>query len=163
LGRRVIPPRLLIAGVVASMLPDVDVIGFSLGVPYGTAAAHRGFTHAIAFAAAFGVLGACWFRPWQTSFARALAFLFVAMASHGLLDACTNGGSGIALLWPFTDVRYVAPWRIIEVSPIGVSRFFSARGATVLASELRWVWLPCLAIGLVMMLVRRNIVAPHHH
>src|SRR5436853_379960 len=100
LGRRVIPPRLLIAGIVASMIPDLDVISFSFGVPYGTALAHRGFTHSIVFAATFGLLGACFFRQWETSFARALAFLFVAMASHGLLDACTNGGSGIALLWP---------------------------------------------------------------
>src|SRR5436190_877593 len=117
LGNRTIPPRLLATGVLASMIPDLDVIGFSFGVPYGTALAHRGFTHSIAFAATLGLLGACFFRRWQASFARAFAFLFVAMASHGLLDACTNGGSGIALLWPLTDGRYFAPWRVIEVSP----------------------------------------------
>jgi len=34
LGREAIPARLLLAGVVASVLPDLDVVAFRLGVPY---------------------------------------------------------------------------------------------------------------------------------
>jgi inner membrane protein len=82
-------------------------------------------------------------------------FLFFAMASHGLLDACTNGGSGIALLWPFTDTRYFAPFTPIEVSPIGLARFLSTRGAAVMASELLWVWLPCIVLALALLTARR--------
>jgi hypothetical protein len=33
------------------------------------------------------------------------------------------------------------------VPPLGVERFFSARGAAVLANELVWVGLPCALLG----------------
>ncbi|MCQ7723344.1 metal-dependent hydrolase, partial [Salmonella enterica] len=35
LGLKVIPPRLLFAGVVLAMLPDADVLAFKFGVAYG--------------------------------------------------------------------------------------------------------------------------------
>ncbi|NII73881.1 hypothetical protein FHW84_002454 [Dyella sp. SG562] len=61
----------------------------------------------------------------------------------------------MALAWPFASERFFFPWRPIAVSPIG-ARFFSARGLSVLASELRWVWLPCGLAALAMWLVRRR-------
>ncbi len=45
LGSRIIPPRLLLAGVAIAMLPDADVLAFKLGVAYGHVFGHRGFTH----------------------------------------------------------------------------------------------------------------------
>jgi inner membrane protein len=155
LGRGVIPRRLLVAGVVASDLPDFDVIGFWLRVPYESDYGHRGFTHSLAFAfavAALGTLGCRWLR------ARALTtfgFLLVSAASHGLLDTFTDGGHGIALLWPFSGERYFAPLQVIRVSPIGVTGIFSRRGVAVLASELFWVWLPCALVGLGLAAWRR--------
>jgi len=65
--------------------------------------------------------------------------------SHGVLDACTNGGLGIAFFAPFSDTRFFLPARPIEVSPIGAA-FFSMRGWSVLESEMLWVWLPTLAV-----------------
>ncbi|MSG11225.1 hypothetical protein GKF84_25260, partial [Escherichia coli] len=35
LGLKVIPPRLLFAGIALAMLPDADVLSFKLGVSYG--------------------------------------------------------------------------------------------------------------------------------
>ena len=35
LGTKVIPPRLLFAGIVLAMLPDADVLAFKFGVAYG--------------------------------------------------------------------------------------------------------------------------------
>ncbi|MCA8967543.1 MAG: metal-dependent hydrolase, partial [Planctomycetes bacterium] len=78
---------------------------------------------------------------------RAAVFLFLATASHGLLDAFTDGGLGIALLAPFSSMRWFAPWRPIAVAPIGVGAFFSEWGLRVMVSELRWVWLPVLAVA----------------
>jgi inner membrane protein len=74
----------------------------------------------------------------------------MAMASHGVLDALTRGGPGVAFLWPVTGQRFFAPVRMIEVSSFGVAWLFSSRGATVLVSELRWIWLPSglLTLGL---------------
>jgi inner membrane protein len=66
----------------------------------------------------------------------------LVVASHGLLDALTDGGLGAALLWPFSDERFFAPWRPLPVAPIG-SRFWSAGGLAVAATELAW-FLPLL-------------------
>ena len=89
---------------------------------------------------------------------RVFVFLFVAIASHGALDACTNGGLGVAFLWPWSGERFFAPeaLRVIEVSPIGLGRFLSARGVVVLESELRWIWLPALAVSLMLIGARRG-------
>jgi inner membrane protein len=86
----------------------------------------------------------------------ALLFVSLAAASHGLLDAFTTGGSGVAFFWPFSDERYFLPMQKIRVSPIGISRFLSERGIQVLVSELRWVWLPCLIFGTALYALRQR-------
>jgi inner membrane protein len=157
LGRAAIPPGLLVAGVVAAALPDLDVVTFHFGIPYSADLGHRGFSHSLAFAALVGLAGAAVHRALGAAFARAFLFLFAATASHGLLDVFTDGGLGVAFLWPWSSERYWAPdaLRVIEVSPISVRRFLSARGLAVLGSELRWIWLPALAIGLILVGLRR--------
>ena len=72
--------------------------------------------------------------------------LRAVVASHALLDTLTDGGLGVALLWPFTDARYFAPWRPIPVAPIG-SGMFSERGLYVIAVETL-LFAPILAYGL---------------
>ena len=47
------------------------------------------------------------------------------------------------------------PGAAIEVSPIGVWSFFSRRGLQVLANEVLWLWLPCLAALAATWAVRR--------
>jgi inner membrane protein len=143
-GRNAVPARLLAAAAFLSAVPDLDVIAFLFRIPYESPWGHRGFTHSVAFAAVVAALVA------RFAFARsrsAFAFLFVAMASHGVLDALTNGGLGVALFWPILDTRYFFLWRPIEVSPIGADFFQGGRGVRVLASEFVWVWLPCAAFG----------------
>jgi inner membrane protein len=147
LGSRWIPGRLLTAGVIASIVPDADVIAFRLDVSYDHALAHRGITHSIAFACLCGALAAAawrWLgaRPWVIT-----AFVAVSMASHGMLDALTDGGQGIMFWWPFDEARHFWPVTPIEVSPIGIRGFFSARGIEVLWSELKWVWVPAVILG----------------
>ena len=86
----------------------------------------------------------------------ALWLWFAAVtASHGVFDALTNGGRGIAFLAPFSNHRYFFPWRPIQVSPIGVG-FFSARGLSALASESLWIWLPSAIIAASARLFRRR-------
>ena len=157
LGRATIPPRLLAAGAAAAVVPDLDVVTFHLGIPYSADLGHRGFSHSLAFAALVGLAGAAAHRALGAGFTRVFLFLFVATASHGVLDAFTDGGLGVALLWPWTGARYWAPdaLRVIEVSPISVRAFLSARGLAVLGSELRWIWLPALGLGLMLVWLRR--------
>ena len=150
LGRSTIPPRLLACGAFASMLPDLDVLAFHYGIPYAAEFGHRGFSHSLLFALILALLGASAYRWLRTSYIRASGFLFIAMASHGVLDAFTNGGLGIAFFWPFSSQRYFAPVQLIDVAPIGVTRFLTTHGLVVLQSELLWVWLPSVGIGLCL-------------
>ena len=84
------------------------------------------------------------------------SFLFASTLSHGLLDMLTNGGLGVALFAPFDNGRYFFPYRPVEVSPLGVTNFFSRRGLHVLTSERQWVWLPSVVVSLLGYLVRRS-------
>jgi inner membrane protein len=140
-----IPNRVWLAGAICSVIPDLDVIGFKVGVKYGDLWGHRGISHSLFFAALLAAVVSVLVSPGSIlRLSRVLLFvyLFLATASHGLLDAFTNGGLGVAFFAPFDDTRYFFPWTPIRVSPIGVTRFFSARGLAVLRSELLWIWLP---------------------
>jgi inner membrane protein len=123
-----VPKRVWIMGIACSVLPDLDVIGFRFGIHYSDFWGHRGFTHSLIFAVILAGLTAVAIP--QRAFETHRRFLFVyislATASHGLLDAMTNGGLGVAFFSPFDNRRYFLPWRPIRVSPIGISRFFTA-------------------------------------
>lgn len=154
-----VPKRIWVLGTACSLLPDIDVIGFRLGIRYGDFWGHRGFTHSLVFAALLagtvvvvgfrrGVLGMPPLLMW--------VYLFLATTSHGFLDAMTDGGLGVAFFSPFDTHRFFFPWTPIRVSPIGVSRFFSARGLVVLKSEILWIWLPAILLIVVAQLVRQQ-------
>jgi len=142
----------ILAGISAA-LPDVDVLSFRLHIPYGSMFGHRGFTHSLFFAAAWALI-VVWgmfpaLRRFGSAWWRLLAFFFVITASHGILDAFTDGGNGIAFFAPFSAQRYFFPWRPIRVSPIG-ARFFSARGMETIESELLCLWVPGAVLWLAV-------------
>ena len=144
--------------VICAILPDLDVLGYAFGVPYRSVWGHRGVTHSLLFAAGLGVMATLAF-PQAHRFSLAwwslATYFFAVTALHGVLDAITNGGLGIAFFVPFDTGRYFFPWRPVEVSPIGISAFFSARAVTVLKSELIWIWTPSLAVLLAVVALRR--------
>src|SRR6266571_428778 len=120
--------RFWCAAIACSMVPDVDSIGFHMGVPYGALWGHRGMTHSLLFAAVVAAGIAVMFRNRDWNYWKTALLLFVITASHGVLDAMTNGGLGVAFFSPFDLHRYFFPVRPVLVSPIGVSEFFSAYG-----------------------------------
>ncbi len=140
------PPKFWTLTAICAALPDADVITFSFNIRYGDMLGHRGLTHSFLFALAVSLLivpiffrqvtlgSATWFTL--------LLYFFIVTASHGVLDALTNGGLGVAFFAPFTNNRYFFPWRPIEVSPLGIEPFFTTRVVAVLLSELTWIWLP---------------------
>ena len=142
----------LAAGLVGSVLPDADVAAFAMGIPYAHVLGHRGLSHSIAFALLFSAVATIWIRERR---AAAFTFIFLCTMSHGVLDALTDGGLGVAFFAPFHNERYFFPWTPIRVSPIGV-RFFSARGLQTLVSEVVWVWAPCVAIGVTRLVMARR-------
>lgn len=147
LGSQRISNRLLAVACCAAVAPDADVLAFLFGIPYGDPLGHRGLSHSITLALLVGF--ACSFAYKWLQSGRVLAFLFVAasMASHGLFDALTNGGLGVAFFWPFSDARYFFPNQPIEVSAIGLKYLFTERTLIVLKSEILWVWFPSLTLA----------------
>jgi len=83
-------------------------------------------------------------------------YFFLATASHGLLDAMTDGGLGVGFFAPFDNHRYFLPCPPSRVSPTGVGRFFTDRGLAVLQSELLWIWLPAMLLALSVWLIGRR-------
>jgi len=144
--------RLSIAACACSVLPDADSLP---GVPYEHSFGHRGFFHSLLFAALMAAAGAAWMRAERPY--RVFGLLFVVGASHGVLDAMTDAGLGIAFFAPFDNSRYFLPWRPIVVSPIGAAAFFSRWGLEVVVNELLWIWLPVGLVSLAVVLVRRSL------
>ena len=151
--------KFLLLGIICSILPDADVIGFSFGIKYESFWGHRGFSHSLLFALILGVLITAIFyrKDLVTKKGIVLIFFFtMCTASHAVLDALTTGGLGIAFFSPFDTTRYFFPWRPIQVSPIGVERFFSERGIKVVLSELIWIGIPSLFYIIITLLFKRR-------
>jgi inner membrane protein len=125
----------MLAWSALSLLPDADVIGFRFGVAYGDPWGHRGATHSLAFSALLGAAIGLGTAALGGNGRRIGALAALVLASHGLLDAFTDGGLGCALLWPFSDARFFAPWRPLPVAPIG-RHYLSSAGLTVALREV---------------------------
>ena len=156
---RHVPRRFWVLSIILPVLPDADVLAFAFGLPYDHFFGHRGFFHSIPFAFVLSLIVVLlFFRSERLRTVRwwgLLAYFFVITASHGVLDAFTSGGEGIALLSPFDDTRFFFGYRPIEVSPIGVRAFFSEWGMRVIVSEMLWLWLPAGLVLAVAATVRR--------
>jgi len=155
LGRGKVSGRLLAAGVVASILPDLDVLAFRFGIAYSDQLGHRGFSHSLTLAFLLAVVAALFAKRLDASRRAAFGFVLIAAASHGLLDMLTNGGLGIAYFWPFSDQRFFFPEQVIQVSPLSLHRVFGPAGLAVMKSELLWVWLPAAVVFLALLALRR--------
>ena len=133
----------VLSGMLLSVLPDLDVLAFRFGIPYAHAFGHRGFSHSLVFALLASGLMALLFRRAEAGrWLRVWAYLMVCTASHGLLDAMTDGGLGVGLLLPFSAERFFFAFRPIAVSTLSMARFLGGQGLPVLQSEMVVVWLP---------------------
>jgi inner membrane protein len=145
-----------IVASVCAMLPDLDGIGLRFGIPYGSMWGHRGLTHSLLFAAIVATLVVVPFsrRLNAPETLQAFISLFVATSSHGILDAFTTGGMGVALFSPFDESRIFFQFRPIRVSPLSASALIGHRGIEVFRSEILWVWLPSAIVASAARVVR---------
>jgi inner membrane protein len=134
-----------------AVLPDADVIGFRFGIRYGDFWGHRGFTHSLFFAVLVAtVVVLLWFRHGVPGLSRAAAwaFFFLATASHGLLDAMTDGGLGVAFFLHSTTIGIFFPGGQSEYRQLVLDA--SSQNAVSTFSEVNcfgsvfqpWCWLP---------------------
>jgi inner membrane protein len=152
------PGRYWPVAIAVAVLPDADSLLYFFRVSYYPRLGHRGFFHSpflgliisfllmLLFFRDEALFSGRWFRYF-------FAF-FLAWASHGFLDALTNGGRGVAFLSPFSSKRYFLPWTPIQVSPMRIKSFFTPRGWSVFKNELLWIWLPGLALVFLSRSVR---------
>ena len=141
--------RFWVLTVLCCLLPDVDVLGLVMGIPYDHVLGHRGITHSVVFAIMVGIVMprvlTSGFSCSTYRYSTLAVYFSLVTLSHGVLDALTDGGLGIAFFAPFDATRYFFPWRPIAVSPIGISEFFSHWGLSVLLTEGIWIGIPvCL-------------------
>jgi inner membrane protein len=144
-----LPWKVWFLGIACATVPDLDVLGFGFGIRYGDLLGHQGLTHSLFFAAVLSLFVTFVIlrnKQWNSMRYRLLIYFFAVIASHGLLDAMTDGGLGVAFFSPFDAQRYFLPFRLIPVSPIGIGAFFTARGLEVITSEFVWIWIPSLLL-----------------
>jgi inner membrane protein len=153
--------RLWSLAVLCSVVPDADIIGFVFGIRYEDIIGHRGFFHSIFFSLILSIfLCLIFFRQlnlFSKQWLKYALFLFAVGASHGILDAFTNGGLGIALLSPIDNTRFFSPWTPIAVSPIRLKSFLSIRGLNVIISEIIFIWLPLITF-LVVLKIKKSAI-----
>lgn len=127
-----------------AVAPDLDWFTAFLPLAEGSGLAHRGMSHSLVAAGLLTVAAMLiGFRsrlrsphPW--------ACLAAASFSHGLLDACTFGGTGVAFLLPFSDARFVCAWQPMFVSPIPLSGRLLDWLLFSLGTEALWIGIPAL-------------------
>ena len=151
--------RVWIAAALCAALPDLD----ALGRPFGNLrieailGGHRGFTHSVAFAAVLAAFITWGFfrqsqwkgvRPWLW------ATFFIATVSHGVLDALSTIGDGVAFWAPFSRTHYEFTWQ--PLGEIGPGPRGPERGLAIVANELLWVGLPALIVVAIARLIRRS-------
>ena len=148
--------------VFCSNIPDADVFGFNIGISYESFFGHRGFFHSIFFALIVAFLVVLIlvreYRLFSEKWWRYVLFFFIIGASHGILDAFTDGGLGIALLSPFTSERFFFPWTPIPVSPIGLRPFIHYGGLQVIVWEILFIWFPLVAVIFICRAIRNTLL-----
>jgi inner membrane protein len=150
------PRAFWLVSAVLPVLPDLDVFGRAFGIGFYSTWGHRGVSHSFVAAAIIGAVAALLLHRRLGARLAPLAVYFAAItASHGVLDALTNGGPGVAFFVPFDGTRYFLPWRPIPVSPLAPN-FFSEWGWRVFTAELVMLWLPAGLVALFARLFRRR-------
>ena len=152
------PLRFWLLAIFCSVMPDIDALGFRWGIHSGSFWGHRGFTHSLFFALLLS-LAVVWLgfkedRPFSPPRWKLWLFFFSLTCSHGILDALTGSGYGVAFLSPFDTGRYSFPWAPLRISPIGLRSFLSPWGKEVLLTEIAWVWIPFILLWIVIRGVR---------
>lgn len=140
-------------GMICASLPDIDILAFKFGIPYSHMFGHRGISHSFFFAFLLAILVTILFFRKSENKILVWIYLFLCTASHGILDAMTSGGLGIAFFAPFSSERFFMPIRPIRVSPIGIEAFFSEWGLQVIKSEFRLIWIPSFILIALSLLI----------
>lgn len=145
-----IPWKLVIVAAFAAAAPDVDAIfKHLLHVAPNSIWAHRGATHSLFIALAFGLLAVLLHRQLEVRPLTAGVVVAAAMASHGPLDMMTASGQPVAYLWPLSSVRLFADWRPINSGEVHMAHLF-AQTSTRFVVELWQLIIPMFVFAVIV-------------
>ena len=156
---RPVPRRVWITAAVIAAVPDVD----AFGRPFGNLATetffggHRGVTHSVVFALVLAAIVAWGFfrtSPWIELQPRLWVAFALAVASHGVLDALSIIGNGVAFWAPFSWTHYEFVWK--PLGEIGPGPRGPERAFDFVANEFLWVGLPALIVVAIARFTRRG-------
>lgn len=141
----------VVAGWLAAMAPDLDVLIRSSADPLLTVEMHRQFTHSLIFMpfGAFIVTILLWmFIKRYLTFQELYLFTFLGIATHGLMDAFTSYGT--QLFWPFTDARIA--WNMVSViDPVVTLGMVLFASLAIWRKKRFWAWISLGWFALCMM------------
>jgi inner membrane protein len=140
------PRRTWILATACAVAPDLDWFADFLKLSHETSLSHRGLSHSLLAAAGLASLAMVLGFRHRLGSPRHWGCMLAAAFSHSLLDACTFGGTGVALLLPFSSVRYVSVWQPIYVSPIPLSGKLWEWFLFSLGTEAVWIGIPALLV-----------------
>lgn len=157
--------RLYLVSLFCSALPDVDgvitrlsAILFCLRLN-GMLLSHRGFSHSLLFALIVGIaaaLSARSFLQYEKAVSLLILYFFTITASHGFIDALTNGGEGVMFFAPFYGGRYLFPFAPVPAASLRV--WLGTQGLITFVREVLWIWLPLTVMYGGLQLLRKRKV-----
>ena len=118
-----------------AMLPDADVIMVAFGTFDGGVLGHRGASHSFPVALVIGLMIAYVMQRYGWPVVRTAVMASAAIASHAVLDVLGEGGRGLPLLYPFSEMRFQSPVRIFPDAPRWPATLSSV-GITNIAIEM---------------------------
>jgi inner membrane protein len=138
--------RVIAVAAICAVVPDLDLIGWPLGVSTFTLFGHRGLSHSIAFAVVLGIVAAVALLPAAPRRDRvvAAAVLILATATHSVLDAMTTySPTGPAFWAPFSNQRYRFSWMPLTgagglQTDFGQEALYACLPALVLIVSIEW-------------------------
>jgi len=136
-------PRVIGLTAAAAAATDLDAIGRPFG--YGDVAflgGHRALTHSLSAALVVAAIALALVarKAEPRDRLRVALFVFCVVASHGMLDAFTTYGDGVAILSPFTGFRWKSTWRPFDG----------------LWSEMLALWIPAALVYVLWLKPRLN-------
>lgn len=155
-----LPRRTWAIAACCATAPDLDWFVSLLNMHRGHVLNHRGVAHSLFAALVIATLA--FFLAYRKDQRRWAVWLCLTIAtlSHGLLDALTSGGVGVALFMPFSETRWACLWQPGQVAPLPLGREHTWYFLRSLWTELFWIGLPALVLVAWSRLARQARQAP---
>ena len=141
-----LPRRTWLLAPLCAVAPDLDWFASFLTFHKNHILNHRGVAHSLFGALLLALFILAFGSRKEQRVGRVALCLALAAISHGLMDACTSGGVGVAMFMPFSDSRWACIWQPIQVAPLPVGREDCWLFLASLRSEAFWIGLPALGM-----------------